>query len=132
MTPLVVDVLEDVITILGGITSSSFLDEPTIESRKESGLLKASLLLTNGNRLFVSLYVDVSAGFPVWQRYSFHYVDSNVQNIFRYDNAPHYHDLPNFPHHKHVSTSRVEPASQPSLRKIVNEITEHQTRMRTQ
>ena len=57
MTPSVEDALEDVVTILGSITSPSFLEEPTIESGKESGLLKVSLQFANESKLFVSLYL---------------------------------------------------------------------------
>ena len=28
-------------------------------------------------------------------------MDENQQMIFRYDNAPHHHDIETFPHHKH-------------------------------
>lgn len=130
MTPPVEDVLEDVVTILGSITSSSFLEEPTIESGGENGLLKVSLLFTNGNRLFVSLYIDISSGFPLWQRYSFQFVDVNGQNIIRFDNAPHYHSLPHFPHHKHIGLHRIEPTPQPSLKRIVDEIFDYGKGMR--
>lgn len=42
---------------------------------------------------------------------------------FRYDDTPHYPDLPGFPHHKHVDQeSAVVPAKPPDLAAVVAEI----------
>ena len=129
MTPAVEDVLEDVVVILQDITSSSFLEEPIIESDGEIGKLSAALQLRDGSRLFALVYVDMSSGYPAWQHYSFQYVDANAQPIFRYDNAPHYPYLPYFPHHKHEGLRDVVPTRQPSARKIVDEVLNYQRRV---
>ena len=35
-------------------------------------------------------------------RYNYHYQRADGTQIFRYDNAPHYPDLPGFPEHKYL------------------------------
>jgi hypothetical protein len=54
-------------------------------------------------------------------RYAYHYQNATGQLIFRYDNAPHYPDLPTHPHHKHVG-DKVEAANIPDLSAILREI----------
>ena len=41
-------------------------------------------------------------------------------SILRYNNAPHHHDVPTFPHHKHIG-SRVEPLEKPNLETFLEE-----------
>jgi hypothetical protein len=36
------------------------------------------------------------------QKYSYHFQNDKDEIIFRYDNAPHWNKLENFPHHKHI------------------------------
>ncbi len=43
---------------------------------------------------------------------------------FRYDNAPHFPDLPGFPDHKHTPQG-VEPAEPPDLSDVLREVDEH-------
>jgi hypothetical protein len=65
----------------------------------------------------------MSDGALVWRYYSFQYMDSESECVFRYDNAAHYRNLPHFPHHKHEgSDERVTPSEQPSIRRIRDEI----------
>ncbi|OGO43312.1 MAG: hypothetical protein A2Z04_07830 [Chloroflexi bacterium RBG_16_57_9] len=54
-------------------------------------------------------------------RYVYHYQAGDGSLIFRYDNAPHYPKLPNFPYHKHVG-DRVESAELPDLHDVLKEI----------
>jgi hypothetical protein len=54
-------------------------------------------------------------------RYAYHYQNRSGELVFRYDNAPHYPDLPTRPHHKHVG-SAVEPAQAPDLSDVLREI----------
>ena len=54
-------------------------------------------------------------------RYSYHYQRADDCRIFRYDNAPHYPDLPGFPEHKHEG-DRVTPAPAPDLSEVLQEI----------
>jgi hypothetical protein len=53
--------------------------------------------------------------------YRYHYQRADGTPVFRYDNAPHHPELPNFPHHKHIG-DRVEPAEPPDLSEVLKEI----------
>ena len=53
--------------------------------------------------------------------YTYHYQHADGSLIFRYDNAPHYPDLPGFPAHKH-ERDRVIPAPPPDLGDVLREI----------
>ena len=57
-------------------------------------------------------------------RYSYHYQDAEGDLVFRYDNAPHYLDLPGFPEHRH-DPNGVAPAAAPDLGQVLREIDEH-------
>jgi len=57
-------------------------------------------------------------------RYIYHYQHADGTLIFRYDNAPHYPDLPGFPEHKHEGNS-VLPASAPDLSQVLKEVDEY-------
>ena len=55
--------------------------------------------------------------------YVYQYQSPNGVLVFRYDNSPHFHHLPTFPHHKHDgSESNVVAASQPHLGAVLDEI----------
>lgn len=53
--------------------------------------------------------------------YAYHYQDRDNTLIFRYDNAPHHPNIPNFPHHKHTG-NQIESAAPPHLGDILREI----------
>jgi hypothetical protein len=59
--------------------------------------------------------------------YRYHFQDKENELIFRYDNTPHFPDLPNFPNHKHQKTG-VEPSGPPSIFKAIAEAAEISTR----
>jgi hypothetical protein len=52
--------------------------------------------------------------------YRYHFQGKSNELIFRYDNTPHFPDLPNFPNHKHQKTG-VEPSGSPSILKAIAE-----------
>jgi hypothetical protein len=57
--------------------------------------------------------------------YAYHYQKQDGSLIFRYDNVPHYPELPTHPHHKHVKSGaveRVEAAQPPQLTDVLREI----------
>ncbi len=39
--------------------------------------------------------------------YRYHFQDSQNNLVFRYDNTPHFPNLENFPHHKHLSNTVI-------------------------
>jgi len=53
--------------------------------------------------------------------YAFHYQRADGTLIFRYDNSPHYPDLPTFPSHKHTPDGVIA-SEAPDLTDILREI----------
>ena len=53
-------------------------------------------------------------------RYNYHYQRADSTVVFRYDNAPHYPDLPGFPEHKHHG-EQVLSAPAPDLSQVLRE-----------
>jgi len=56
-------------------------------------------------------------------KYKYHVMDNDNNLIFRYDNAKHYPEFENFPHHKHTPT-HVTSCRQPDIFDISTEIVE--------
>ena len=54
-------------------------------------------------------------------KYRYQYMNADGAMIFRYDNAPHHHNLATFPHHKHIGEQVIE-SEEPTLRKVIEEI----------
>ena len=52
--------------------------------------------------------------------YRYHFQDKQNNLVFRYDNTPHFPDLDNFPHHKHLSDSIVS-SQEPSVLRVIEE-----------
>ena len=66
------------------------------------GHLRVRLTFEDGSLLEFSEYVQQTADERIETRvYSYHWADAAGQLRRRWDNTPHYPDLPNFPHHIH-------------------------------
>jgi len=52
--------------------------------------------------------------------YRYHFQDKQNNLVFRYDNTPHFQNLENFPHHKHLA-DKVTGVEQPSILKVIEE-----------
>jgi hypothetical protein len=53
--------------------------------------------------------------------YRYHFQDKQNNLIFRYDNTPHFPDLENFPHHKHLSDNIIS-SQEPSVLEVIGEV----------
>ena len=77
----------------------------TITAEREfadRGYFRARLTLINGDFLEVSEYVILQQGKCATQEYRYQWMDASQQHLRkRWDNAKHFPDLPNFPHHIH-------------------------------
>jgi hypothetical protein len=85
------------------------------------GTIKGRLKFTDGSLLDFGEVILLQNREIVKLRYAYHYQNASGEVIFRYDNAPHYPNLPTNPHHKHVG-SAVEPAQVPDLSEVLREI----------
>ncbi len=55
--------------------------------------------------------------------YRYHFQDERNQLIFRYDSTPHFPNLPNFPHHKHLPDDIIA-SEKPEITHVLKEATE--------
>ena len=88
------------------------------------GYLRARLALADGSQLEFSEYMQRSStGEIVVITYSYHWADANNQLITRWDNTPHFPDLPGFPDHIHDgATGEVTPGQPMSIFAVLNAI----------
>ena len=56
--------------------------------------------------------------------YRYHFQDEESRVIFRYDNTPHFPELKNFPHHKHLERE-VMGCEKPSIPQVLEEARRH-------
>src|SRR5215831_18323704 len=88
------------------------------------GYLRARLALADGSQLEFSEYMQRSpAGEIAVITYSYHWADAANQLITRWDNTPHFPDLPGFPDHTHDGvTGEVTPAQAMSIFTVLDAI----------
>jgi hypothetical protein len=55
-------------------------------------------------------------------KYSYHWQDKDGSLLKRWDNAPHFPDLPHFPHHIHTTDDVIGTAVLPTLAAVLTEI----------
>ena len=86
------------------IAAVEIIAERTSEDR---GYFRIRMNLSNGDFLELSEYFLIQAGQPSTLEYRYQWMDSAQQKLIkRWDNAEHYPDLPNFPHHIHVGDDK--------------------------
>lgn len=54
--------------------------------------------------------------------YRYHFQDEQNRLIFRYDSTPHFPNLPNFPHHKHLPDAVIA-SEKPEIIQVLKEAT---------
>jgi hypothetical protein len=88
------------------------------------GHLRARLTLVDGSQLEFSEYMQRSpAGEIAVLTYSYHWADAANQLITRWDNTPHFPDLPGFPDHIHDGvTGEVTPGQPMSIFTVLDAI----------
>lgn len=99
-----------------------FVSDPIVTSfqviRERStlvdGHIRARLTLVDGTRLEFSEYMQRSpAGAIAVITYSYHWADVDNHLIMRWDNTPHFPDLPGFPNHIHDGAAGEVTPGQP-------------------
>ena len=88
------------------------------------GYLRARLTLVDGSQLEFSEYMQRSpVGGIAVITYSYHWADADNQLIRRWDNTPHFPDLPGFPDHIHDgATGEVTPGQPMSIFAVLHAI----------
>ena len=108
------------------LAASPFVHEPKIlvDDRGEVLFLRGDVYFIDNSLLhFRELYLGANEKNK--KTYTYHYQDAQGSLIFRYDNSPHYPDLPNAPHHKHAGENDVSSSPAiPDLFSVLREIEE--------
>ncbi len=81
--------------------------------------LRIRIRFANGYLLEMNEAVIVENGQVSHLGYRYHFQDQDNRLVFRYDDAPHFPNLPSFPHHKHTPIT-VEAAQKPSIIEVIN------------
>lgn len=96
------------------------IEELRIQLKGLTVLFRANLRFQDHSRLYIleELKFDEKRSL---QRLKFRYQDMDGNLRFRYDNSPHYPQLPTFPSHKHIG-DKVIAAEPPDLADVLREI----------
>jgi hypothetical protein len=87
------------------------------------GCIIGTILFEDGTRLD---FMEVkNTDKPGKVKYRYHYMTSQQELIFRYDNAPHHPQLKTFPHHKHLPQGEQE-SGEPTLEAVLLEIARYE------
>jgi hypothetical protein len=111
--------IEIAVAQLQNIQIDRYLEEALSPERLN---LRIRIRFPNSNLLEISEAIQLITGNIVYLDYRYHYQNAENQLIFRYDNTPHFPDLPTFPHHKHLP-NEVIAHPKPSLLQVLQEIT---------
>lgn len=102
---------------------------PTFDTRTDTaGVIDLRLVFVNKSYLDVVEFVVIVNNKPEKVKYAYHYQSSENSPIFRYDNEPHWQQIPTFPNHKHDFKDNPEepgailPATKVSLVTVLEEI----------
>lgn len=87
----------------------------------KTAYVKGQIIFMNSSILEIAIFVTEFSSTLSIDKYRVHYMDNHGQMLFRYDNAPHHHELPMYPHHKHTPGKIIQ-TTMPSLKDILNEI----------
>ena len=85
--------------------------------------LRIRLRFDQGHLLEINEAVVVEDNSLVSLDYRYHCQDENNRLIFRYDSTPHFPDLSNFPHHKHLPDTVIS-SDKPDIEEIIKEADE--------
>jgi hypothetical protein len=83
------------------VETFSIVEERDLDDR---GYFRTRITLTNADFLEIAEYFVIINDQPQPERYRYQWMDSTQKMLRRrWDNVPHFPDLPNFPHHVHVN-----------------------------
>ncbi len=90
------------ITLCPVIKSVKIIDERAVLS--DRGYFRAIIKLINDDFVEISEYFIIENGNIITNKYRYQWMDEKQQKLIkRWDNAHHFPDLPNFPHHVHIA-----------------------------
>ena len=112
------------------IASADIVHSSRITYDKRSsyvGFIRGDIYFLDGSLRHLRAFVNVQHGVERYM-YVYQYQSSTGVFIFRYDNTPHFPDLPTFPHHRHEGgETTVMAAMPPDLPTIFSEVQRYMT-----
>jgi Family of unknown function (DUF6516) len=108
--------IEEAVTQLPAY-AESYVEEILTAERAN---LRIRLRFQSGSLLEINEAIIVENGALKTLGYRYHFQRSGSELVFRYDNTPHFPDLPSFPHHKHLGDAVVA-SSKPDLLDVLQE-----------
>lgn len=108
--------------IEAAVTQLSAYAESYVEEilAAERANLRIRLRFQSGCLLEINEAIIVENGVLKTLGYRYHFQRAGSELVFRYDNTPHFPDLPSFPHHKHLRDAVVA-SSKPDLLDVLQE-----------
>ena len=97
--------------------AESYVEEILTSERAN---LRIRLRFQSGCLLEINEAIIVEDGALKTLSYRYHLQRAGNELLFRYDNTPHFPDLPSFPHHKHLRNAVVA-SSKPDLLDVLQE-----------
>ena len=111
--------LEDQISLFQNILVTYSVTTKYYNSSK--GYISGNIVFTGNSKLSFKEVKDTE--FNKKDKYSYHFMSSSDEIIFRYDNAYHHPEIKTFPHHKHLPEN-IKESNEPELIDILIEISE--------
>jgi len=114
--------LESLLEAIGVAPMVAVSDVALDKRGPQVGLIRGDIYFVDGSLLHFRELIDLESA-PGRLMYSYHYQRADASLVFRYDDTPHYPELPNFPHHKHAGTEQnAATATPPDLAAVLGEI----------
>lgn len=104
------------------IISSRLIKSYKIQAERigeEEGYLRVKAEITNGDVLELFEYYVLDGGKVKLDKYSFHWQDGKGELVRRWDNAPHYPAVRNFPHHIHFGEVEIRPGRETKIEEVL-------------
>jgi hypothetical protein len=117
---LLAEYLKTVEAVLGALREAyveHYLEELLTPVRAN---LRIRVRFENGRLLEINEAMVVDGNVLKHLDYRYHCQNAENQLVFRYDSAPHFPDLPTFPHHKHLPES-ILAAERPEVSRVLTE-----------
>ena len=119
---MIEDYFRQIETLVVGASIVRFFNITYDKRSAYIGFIRGSIYFLDGSLLHLREFVDVEHGIERYM-YAYHYQRLDGVLVFRYDNAPHFPNLPTFPQHKHEgSESHVVSAGLIDLEAVLAEI----------
>ena len=114
--------LQSLLTTIAAAPNVYSSDVALDQRGPQAGLIRGDVYFADGSLLHFRELVDLETE-PIRLMYSYHYQRADSSLVFRYDDTPHYPELPNFPHHKHAGQEQnVIASTPPNLPAVLEEI----------